>query len=56
MSPLLWFSSMAGDGVVWFSAPTREHTLAQVTLDVWDSRPTGRFPRLERSSSFSNQA
>lgn len=34
---------VASDGTVWFSAPTREHTLAQVTLDVWDSRPSGRL-------------
>ena len=32
-----------GAGTVWFSAPTREHTLAQVALDVWDSRPSGRL-------------
>jgi hypothetical protein len=32
-----------GAGTVWFSAPTREHSLAQVELDVWDSRPTGRL-------------
>jgi len=32
-----------GAGTVWFSAPTREHTLAQVELDVWDSRPSGRL-------------
>jgi sugar lactone lactonase YvrE len=32
-----------GDGTVWFSAPTRQHSLAQVALDVWDSRPTGRL-------------
>jgi hypothetical protein len=38
---------VAGDGAVWFSAPTREHTLAQVTLDVWDSRPTGRLLRYD---------
>lgn len=38
---------VAGDGTVWFSAPTREHTLAQVTLDVWDSRPTGRLLRYD---------
>jgi len=36
-----------GDGTVWFSAPTREHTLAQVTLDVWDSRPSGRLMRYD---------
>ncbi|NJD33100.1 MAG: SMP-30/gluconolactonase/LRE family protein [Gammaproteobacteria bacterium] len=34
---------VAPDGTVWFSAPTRQHTLEQVTLDVWDSRPTGRL-------------
>lgn len=34
---------VAGDGTVWFSAPTREHTLEQVELDVWDSRPSGRL-------------
>jgi sugar lactone lactonase YvrE len=38
---------VAGDGTVWFSAPTREHTLAQVALDVWDSRPTGRLLRYD---------
>ena len=38
---------VAGDGTVWFSAPTREHTLEQVTLDVWDSRPTGRLLRYD---------
>ena len=32
-----------GAGGVWFSAPTREHTLAQVALDVWESRPSGRL-------------
>lgn len=32
-----------GNGTVWFSAPTRQHSLEQVTLDVWDSRPTGRL-------------
>jgi sugar lactone lactonase YvrE len=36
-----------GSGTVWFSAPTREHTLAQVTLDVWDSRPSGRLLRYD---------
>jgi len=36
-----------GDGTVWFSAPTREHTLGQVTLDVWDSRPSGRLLRYD---------
>jgi sugar lactone lactonase YvrE len=36
-----------GDGTVWFSAPTRDHTLAQVTLDVWDSRPSGRLLRYD---------
>lgn len=36
-----------GTGKVWFSAPTREHTLAQVTLDVWDSRPSGRLLRYD---------
>jgi len=43
-----------GDGTVWFSAPTREHTLGQVTLDVWDSRPSGRLlrydPRMKTAS------
>lgn len=34
---------VAGDGTVWFSSPTREHSLEQVELDVWDSRPTGRL-------------
>jgi sugar lactone lactonase YvrE len=34
---------VAPDGTVWFSAPTREHTLEQVALDVWDSRPSGRL-------------
>jgi sugar lactone lactonase YvrE len=34
---------VAGDGSVWFSSPTREHSLEQVQLDVWDSRPTGRL-------------
>jgi sugar lactone lactonase YvrE len=38
---------VAGDGTVWFSAPTREHTLEQVTLDVWDSRPSGRLLRYD---------
>jgi hypothetical protein len=33
--------------VVWFSAPTREHTLEQVELDVWDSRPSGRLVRYD---------
>jgi len=36
-----------GDGTVWFSSPTREHTLEQVTLDVWDSRPSGRLLRYD---------
>ena len=36
-----------GDGTVWFSAPTREHTLEQVALDVWDSRPSGRLLRYD---------
>lgn len=35
------------DGTVWFSAPTREHSLAQVALDVWDSRPSGRLLRYD---------
>ena len=35
------------DGVVWFSAPTRDHTLEQVELDVWDSRPSGRLVRYD---------
>jgi sugar lactone lactonase YvrE len=34
---------VAPDGTVWFSAPTRDHTLEQVELDVWDSRPSGRL-------------
>ena len=34
---------VAPDGKIWFSAPTRQHTLEQVELDVWDSRPTGRL-------------
>lgn len=38
---------VAADGKVWFSAPTREHTLEQVALDVWDSRPTGRLLRFD---------
>lgn len=38
------------DGVVWFSAPTREHTLEQVELDVWDSRPSGRLVRYDPAS------
>ncbi len=38
---------VAPDGKVWFSAPTREHTLEQVELDVWDSRPTGRLLRFD---------
>ena len=38
---------VAGDGTVWFSAPTREHTLEQVELDVWDSRPSGRLLRYD---------
>lgn len=38
---------VASDGAVWYSAPTREHTLAQVTLDVWDSRPSGRLLRYD---------
>ena len=44
---------VAGDGTVWFSAPTREHTLEQVALDGGDGRPTGRLlkydPRTGRS-------
>jgi sugar lactone lactonase YvrE len=35
------------DGVVWFSAPTRDHSLEQVELDVWDSRPSGRLVRYD---------
>jgi sugar lactone lactonase YvrE len=38
------------DGTVWFSAPTREHALAEVELDVWDSRPTGRLLRYDRNT------
>jgi sugar lactone lactonase YvrE len=38
---------VGSDGTVWFSAPTREHTLEQVTLDVWDSRPSGRLLRYD---------
>jgi len=38
------------DGVVWFSAPTREHTLEQVEFDVWDSRPSGRLVRYDPAS------
>jgi sugar lactone lactonase YvrE len=38
---------VAGDGTVWFSAPTREHTFEQVELDVWDSRPSGRLLRYD---------
>jgi len=38
------------DGVVWFSSPTREHTLEQVELDVWDSRPSGRLVRYDPAS------
>ncbi len=34
---------VAPDGTVWFSAPTRDHALEQVELDVWDSRPSGRL-------------
>lgn len=34
---------VAPDGSVWFSAPTRQHTLEQVQLDVWDSWPSGRL-------------
>jgi sugar lactone lactonase YvrE len=34
---------VAPDGTVWFSAPTRDHTVEQVALDIWDSRPTGRL-------------
>jgi sugar lactone lactonase YvrE len=32
-----------GKGGIWFSAPTRDHSLAQVALDVWDSHPSGRL-------------
>lgn len=35
------------DGVVWYSLPTREHSLEQVELDVWDSRPSGRLVRYD---------
>lgn len=38
---------IAADGSVWFSAPTRAHTLADVALDVWDSRPSGRLLRYD---------
>lgn len=45
---------VAGNGDVWFSAPTRDHSLAQVALDVWDSRPSGRLlkydPRTKTAS------
>lgn len=34
---------VARDGSIWFSAPTRDHSLAEVELDVWDSRPSGRL-------------
>ena len=35
------------DGTVWFSAPSRAHPLAQVGLDVWEGRPTGRLLRYD---------
>ena len=38
---------VVADGTIWFSAPTRQHTLEQVELDVWDSRPTGRLLRFD---------
>jgi sugar lactone lactonase YvrE len=38
------------DGVVWFSAPTRDHSLEQVELDVWDSAPSGRLVRYDPAS------
>jgi len=38
---------VAPDGTVWFSAPTRDHSLEQVELDVWDSRPSGRLIRYD---------
>jgi len=38
---------VARDGTVWFSAPTRDHSLAEVELDVWDSRPSGRLLRYD---------
>jgi sugar lactone lactonase YvrE len=41
---------VAPDGKVWFSAPTRQHTLEQVELDVWDSRPTGRLLEFDPST------
>jgi len=41
---------VAPDGTVWFSAPTRDHTLEQVALDVWDSRPTGRLVHYDPAS------
>jgi len=34
---------VARDGTIWFSAPTRDHSLAEVELDVWDNRPSGRL-------------
>jgi sugar lactone lactonase YvrE len=38
---------VAQDGTVWFSAPTRNHSFEQVTLDVWESRPSGRLVRYD---------
>ena len=38
---------VARDGTIWFSAPTRDHSLAEVELDVWDSRPSGRLLRYD---------
>lgn len=43
-----------GDGTVWYSAPTRQHTLAQVALDVWDSRPSGRLLRYDPATRTAN--
>jgi sugar lactone lactonase YvrE len=41
---------VAPDGSVWFSAPTREHTLEQIHLDVIESRPTGRLLHYDPAS------
>jgi hypothetical protein len=46
---------VARDGTVWFSAPTRDHSLAEVELDVWDSRPSGRLLRYRKPHTVKGQ-
>ncbi len=45
---------VASDGKVYFSAPTRTHTLEQITLDVFESRPTGRLLRYDPATGIAD--